>query len=73
MKRGDLARVVLPAGGQSAGVLIPPYLGEMVVIVTRKDGPIAPPWYEVCIADTQTGQQQLRLMRGDYLELLNAL
>jgi len=69
MKRGDLARVVQPDEFR----LQPPYLGELCVIVVRKDGPIAPPWYEVCIADSQTGQQYLRLMRGDYLELLNAL
>ena len=70
MKPGDLARVVQPEAGSP---LKPPYLGELCVIVTRKDGPIAPPWYEVSIADSQTGQQYLRLMRGDYLELLNAL
>ena len=69
MKTGDLARVVQPA----TNALRPPYLGEVCVIVVRKDGPIAPPWYEVCIADPLTGQQQLRLMRGDYLELLNAI
>ena len=69
MKPGDLARVVQPDKFR----LQPPYLGELCVIVVRKDGPIAPPWYEVSVADTQTGQQQLRLMRGDYLELLNAL
>ena len=70
MKPGDLARVVQPDEGSS---LLPPYLGELCVIVVRKDGPIAPPWYEVCIADSQTGQQPLRLMRADYLELLNAI
>ena len=69
MKTGDLARVVQPA----TNALRPPYLGEMCVIVVRKDGPIAPPWYEVSVADAQTGHQQLRLMRGDYLELLSAI
>ena len=69
MKTGDLALVVQPY----KFMLTPPYLGELCVIVTRKDGPIAPPWYEVSVIDIQTGQQRLRLMRGDYLKLLNAL
>ena len=69
MKPGDLARVVQP----EELALTLPYLGELCVIVTRKDGPIGPPWYEVSVVDTQTGNQQLRLMRGNYLELLNAL